>query len=57
MPRDAARAVNAASAGVLRCATPLTVTAALSVAGGGRRDEGRSGKIWGASGASNKGQV
>jgi hypothetical protein len=33
----------------------LTVTAPLSVAGGGRRDEGRPGKISTACGASNKG--
>jgi hypothetical protein len=41
MPRGAARAVNAANGGVLRLRSALTVTAPLSVARGGGRDEGR----------------
>jgi hypothetical protein len=39
MPRGAAHAVNAASGGVLRSCSALTVTAPLSVTGGGGRDD------------------
>jgi hypothetical protein len=57
MPRGAACAVNAATYGVLRYASPLRVTAPLSVAFWRCRDEGRSGKISTACGASNKGHA
>jgi hypothetical protein len=57
MPRGAARAVNAAKRRRAPLRYALTVTAALSVIGGGGRDEGRPGKISTACGASNKGQI